>query len=124
MGDDLSVKNLVGRTIRDPWKAVLGSRPNTYQISEVGTELTHQVDRALFERKIHTAITNCIILEKWSIARQPATIQRIARKALEAEEIPRIRGLIERVIKNPTHDAVLKWRESLQSYVPPFPVTA
>lgn len=66
MGENLSVKNLVGRAERDPWKAILGSRPNTYQIPEVGTQLIAEVDKALYERKLDDAFTVGIILKKWS----------------------------------------------------------
>lgn len=66
MVTDLSIKNLVGRTERDPWNAILGSRPEKYRISEVGLTLIEAVDFALFRRNLREAITSGVILEKWA----------------------------------------------------------
>ena len=66
MGDDLSIKNLVGRTERDPWTVLIGSRPENYRIREVGLSLIEGVDFALFKRDFHEAITAGVILEKWA----------------------------------------------------------
>lgn len=66
MGDDLSVKNLVGRTERDAWSTVTGSRPESYRISEVGLALMEKVDHALFERDLDGAITAGVVFQKWA----------------------------------------------------------
>ena len=63
---DLSIKNLVGRCAREPWRAVASYLPSNYQIPAIGLELIDQVDRALFERKLHVAMTSGIILERWA----------------------------------------------------------
>ena len=64
-----------------------------------------------------------LLADRARIAKLPATIKRIAKKALDMEDIPRIRELIEQAIQHPTRDNVLKWRNSLDAYVPPFPAT-
>lgn len=66
MEGNLSVKNLVGRTERDPWSAVIGSRLETYRIPEVGVALMERVDHALFERDLDRAITAGVIFQKWA----------------------------------------------------------
>ena len=66
MGDDLSVKNLVGRTERDAWSTVTGSRPESYRIPEVGLALMEKVDHALFERDLDRAITAGVVFQKWA----------------------------------------------------------
>lgn len=66
MGMSLSKRNLVGRVERDAWKAVIGSRTESYQIDEVGVALIRSVDRALFERKTRDALRMGFILEKWA----------------------------------------------------------
>ena len=65
MGSDLSKKNLLGRVERDAWKAVTGTRTESYQFDDVGVTLMHSVDRALFERKNRDALRTGFILEKW-----------------------------------------------------------
>ena len=63
---NLATKNLVTRTETDPWNAVVGRRPNIYQIPQVGLSLIEQVDHALFERDMERAIRTGVILERWS----------------------------------------------------------
>lgn len=64
-----------------------------------------------------------LLADRARIARQTEIIQDIAGKALEMEEIPRIKRIIEAVISNPKRENIISWRNSLNSYVPPFPTT-
>lgn len=66
MEESLSVKNLVTRTERDPWNAVLGRRPDRYQIPQVGNTLIQQVDHALIERDLDRAFRSGIVFERWA----------------------------------------------------------
>lgn len=66
MGDDLSVKNLVGRTERDAWSPMTSSRPESYRIPEVGLAYMEKIDHALFERDLDGAITTGVIFQKWA----------------------------------------------------------
>jgi len=66
MAKTVSIKNLVGRTARNPWDSIVGRRPGSYQIPEVGISLMDQVDHALLERNLHQAILTCIVFEKWA----------------------------------------------------------
>lgn len=71
---------------------------------------SHGMDR---ERRV-------LLADRARIARAPYTIKQIARKALALETSRRVRICIEAVLSNPTRDNICKWRDSLDSYVPPF----
>ena len=64
-----------------------------------------------------------LLADRARIARQTKTIEKAANKARDIEDIPRIRELIEKVLRDPTRENILKWRNSLDAYVPPFPAT-
>lgn len=64
MEDDLSTKNLVTRTTHDPWNTVVGRRPRSYQIKEVGNTLIESIDHALFERDLEKAIMIGVVFEQ------------------------------------------------------------
>lgn len=66
MAEEHSVKNLVSRAASDPWNVVLGRRPGSYQIPEVGQELMATIDYAVFERNLEKAIVAGVIFEKWA----------------------------------------------------------
>ena len=66
MSEDHSIKILVAHTMTDPWNAILGRRPENYQIPEVGFTLMNMIDLAVFERDIEKAIVTGIIFEKWA----------------------------------------------------------
>lgn len=66
MAEDHSIKNLVTRTTADPWNAILGRRPGSYQIPEVGQTLINMIDVAVFERCIDKALITGVIFEKWA----------------------------------------------------------
>ena len=66
MAEEHSVKNLVSRAASDPWNVVLGRRPASYQIPEVGHELMATIDYAVFERNLDKAIVTAVIFEKWA----------------------------------------------------------
>lgn len=61
-----SIKNLVTRTRTDPWGALVGRRPESYQIPEVGNVLIEMVDQALVERQLDKASDYVSILKRWS----------------------------------------------------------
>ncbi|MCP4549700.1 MAG: hypothetical protein GY835_24860 [bacterium] len=61
-----------------------------------------------------------LFADRARIARRPATIRNIARKALEIEVSQRIRVMLERIIRKPTPEAIVDWRRALDSYVPGF----
>lgn len=66
MAEEHSIKNLVARAASDPWNVVLGRRPGSYQIPEVGHELMATIDYAVFERNHEKAIVTGVIFEKWA----------------------------------------------------------
>ncbi len=63
-----------------------------------------------------------LLADRARIARRPATIRKVARKALEIEVSHKIRTMLERIIRKPTPEAIIDWRQALDSYVPPFAV--
>lgn len=66
MAEDHSIKNLVSRTATDPWNAVIGRRPGSYQIPEVGQTLMNMIDAAVFERRLEEALLTGFVFEKWA----------------------------------------------------------
>ncbi len=61
-----STKNRISRVDKDPWACILGRRPESYQIPEIGNVLMQAIDQALFERKLERAIRTGVVLEKWA----------------------------------------------------------
>lgn len=61
-----SAKNLLGRTDKDPWNCLVGRRPDSYRLHEVGVSLMNQIDHALLERDLDRAIYTGVIFEKWA----------------------------------------------------------
>ncbi len=66
MGEEHSTKNLVSRTETDPWNAILGRRPGSYKMPEVGRTLMNTIDFAVFERRLEKAIVTGVVFEKWA----------------------------------------------------------
>ncbi|MCP4662943.1 MAG: hypothetical protein GY856_46720 [bacterium] len=63
-----------------------------------------------------------LFADRARVARSPTLIRNIAKKALYIEDSQRIRSILERIIRSPTPEAIVEWRQALDSYVPPAPL--
>ncbi|MCP5115290.1 MAG: hypothetical protein GY953_31060 [bacterium] len=61
-----SIKSLVARTRNDPWSAVVGRRPQSYRIPEVGDTLIELIDQALFERQFDELSDRVSVFKQWA----------------------------------------------------------
>ena len=86
-------------------------------------EMLERVDRqmVLLDMDIERRV---LLADTARIAKNPDKIIRIAERAVRLEDSPHVTTIVNKVIKEPSYENVLAWRDALDTYIPPFPAAA